>query len=157
MTKFSRQGFSLGPGGGDRLSYGGQQLLYKVRGEQTQGRLGVVEFQMPPRLEGPPLHTDGHDELFIVAAGEMTFQLDEEVLEAPAGSLVFVPEGVRHTFANRQDAPARLLTLFSPGGFERLFEQVVEMSGDGPPDMAKVLALGASYGTNYVGQPKWRL
>jgi len=43
-------------------------------------------------------HTEdsGHEELYVVVAGRATFTLDGEELDAPAGTLVFLPEhGVR--------------------------------------------------------------
>ncbi|HEY7705658.1 MAG TPA: hypothetical protein VH968_00635 [Gaiellaceae bacterium] len=40
---------------------------------------------------------DGHEELYLVYRGRAAFELDGKRVEAPAGSFVFVPPGVRRT------------------------------------------------------------
>lgn len=44
-----------------------------------------------------------------------------------AGSYVWKPRGVLHTFWNPGPEPARILEVMTPAGFERLFEQVAEL------------------------------
>ena len=53
----------------------------------------------------------GFDETFYVLAGELTFQLGDERLAAPAGTLVFAPGETPHTFANLSGIEARVLPL----------------------------------------------
>jgi len=151
-----RQARLIRPGEGPQLDYPGQELYYKLRGDDTQGRLSIVEFVMPAGLEGPPLHTDNHDEVFIVLNGDMTFQVGDNVVQAGDGSIVFAPENARHTFANHAVRPARFLVMFSPAGFEGFFAEVLEAVAGGPLDPAKVLPISTRYGTNYLGLPKWR-
>ena len=38
--------------------------------------------------------------------------------------MVFVPGGVTHTFANRQDEPATMLVIMTPAGFEGYFQDM---------------------------------
>lgn len=40
---------------------------------------------------------DAHEELYVVLSGRARFELDGETRDAPAGSLVFVPPGVKRT------------------------------------------------------------
>jgi tetratricopeptide (TPR) repeat protein len=40
---------------------------------------------------------DGHEELYLVLRGQARFELDGERVDAPTGTLVFVPPGVRRT------------------------------------------------------------
>jgi mannose-6-phosphate isomerase-like protein (cupin superfamily) len=42
---------------------------------------------------------DGIEELYIVLGGRARFEIDGETVDAPAGTLVFVPEGNRTAFA----------------------------------------------------------
>lgn len=49
------------------------------------------------------------------------FRLGDEVVDAPARSMMFVPRGVPHCFQNAGDEPGRLLIVFSPSGMERFF------------------------------------
>jgi len=55
--------------------------------------------------------------------------LGEEVLEAGPGDLVFKPRDQWHTFWNAGDAPARILEIIAPAGFERFFSELVDLGG----------------------------
>ncbi len=52
-------------------------------------------------------------------AREIGVALGEDEIQAPAGTFVLVPPGVRHTFANRSTHEARLLNIHAPAGFDR--------------------------------------
>jgi hypothetical protein len=64
-----------------------------------------------------------------VLEGALRISLAGVVREAPAGSFVFIPKGVRHTWQNRGDRAARLLAGFTPAapGMERFFQQAAEL------------------------------
>ncbi len=69
----------------------GGPLTFKVRGDQTNGALTVLENTVAPD-EGPPLHVHANeDESWYVLDGHLRFKLDAEIHSAPAGSFVFVP------------------------------------------------------------------
>ena len=156
MTDPFREGYVVQPGEGKYVTWGPNRARFKVRGEDTQGRLSIVEFELGVGIGGPPLHTDNHDELFYVLDGEVTFQVEDAIIEAATGALVFAPEGVLHAFENRGSSTAQLLIMFSPGGFERYFEELSLLADAGPLDMSKVAPIAARHGTNYVGMPLWR-
>ena len=61
----------------------------------------------------------------------MTFQVGEATHTLPAGSFVFVPHGVAHTFWNAGLEPARQLTFFTPSGIEDFFEALGELRAEG--------------------------
>ncbi len=66
--------------------------------EQTGEAYVVMIGAMPAGDPGPPLHIHPHtDEAFYIAEGEMTFQLEDRVVVAGAGTFVFVPRGMIHT------------------------------------------------------------
>jgi quercetin dioxygenase-like cupin family protein len=95
-----------------------------LRGEQSDGVIGLVENVVPPRWEGPPLHHHAFDEAFYVLDGELTFQLGDELLTAGPGALVFAPRDAHHTLANLSDTEARYLLVCTPAGFERYFDRL---------------------------------
>jgi quercetin dioxygenase-like cupin family protein len=108
-----------------------------VRSEQSSGRVGIVESVMPPGAGGPPLHKHDFDEAFYVLEGELTFQLDGELVEFGAGELAFAAGGEPHTFTNRGDVPARFLIVITPAGFEREFaRRAARKQGVEPPEWA---------------------
>jgi len=143
----------VGPGEGPtvRGPVGGP-LTFKVRGEQTGGRMTALENTVPPG-EGPPLHThDAEDEAWYILEGELRFSLDGVTASAPAGSFVFVPRGVPHCFRNVGDRPARLLVVFTPSGMERFFDRIAAL-GDGPVDPAAFREIGGDVGMDVLGPP----
>ena len=74
---------------------------------------------LAPQGHGSPLHVHTReDEWFYVLEGEMTFWVDGQVSVAPAGSFVFGPKGLPHTFIVSSEV-ARFLLVTEPAGFER--------------------------------------
>jgi mannose-6-phosphate isomerase-like protein (cupin superfamily) len=63
----------------------------------------------------PPLHFHAqHAECFFVLEGELTFRLEDRELWAGAGTWVFVPPDVVHTFSVTGDTPAHFLDIHAP-------------------------------------------
>ena len=77
-----------------------------------------------------PLHRHAReDEYSYVLEGSMGALLGDEELVAGPGDLVFKPRNQWHTFWNAGDAPARILEIISPAGFEKYFDELVELGG----------------------------
>src|ERR1700755_642504 len=96
----------------------GGSLAVRLRREQTDGSLGLVEQQIPAGYPGPAMHVHpDFDETFYVIEGELGFRVGDQAYEAGPGSVAFVPRGTPHTFANPGQEPARSLVLATPGGF----------------------------------------
>src|SRR5438105_6169759 len=94
----------------DQETAASPSLRVHLRGGDSDGRLGLIEFPIGPREDGPPLHMHPtHGEGFYVLEGEVTLQVRDELITARAGTLAFAPPGTAHTFANRRDREARLL------------------------------------------------
>jgi hypothetical protein len=64
--------------------------------------------------------------------GSVSKPLEEAVHEAPAGSFVFLPRDVPHTWQNGGETRARILVVFTPAapGMERSFERAAELPDD---------------------------
>ena len=63
------------------------------------------------------------------------------------GDLIFKPRNQWHTFWNAGDTPARILEIISPAGFERYFDELIELLPKaGPPDPTAIGGLAARYG-----------
>ena len=127
------QSVVLAPGAGRDISLGpaGTVTLKAVTAD-SGGTLSAYEFVTPPATAGPPLHLHRTwDEAFYILEGEMTFLIDGRTHCAPAGSFVFVPRGILHTFWNAGDTPAKQLVVFTPAGIEAYFEEVTRVLADG--------------------------
>jgi quercetin dioxygenase-like cupin family protein len=70
---------------------------------------------------------DGHEEMYVVLRGHATFRLDEEEVDAPAGTLVFIRPGtLRTAFATEDDTAilavgAKAGEVFAPSPWEDIF------------------------------------
>jgi tetratricopeptide (TPR) repeat protein len=58
----------------------------------------------------------GHEELYVVVAGRATFTIDGEALDAPAGTLVFLPEPAARRHALAQDDGTTVLAIGGEAG-----------------------------------------
>jgi quercetin dioxygenase-like cupin family protein len=128
----------------------GADVVFKARGEQTDGTLTAFETVVGPG-DGPPLHTHANEgESVYVLDGEMRFKLRDEIQAAPAGLFVFIPRGAPHTWQNVGDGPARILIHFTPSGMERFFDGFAALEAPGP---AAFETVGAEVGVDVVGPP----
>jgi len=108
----------LGPGEGRAYDLGAMRGVFKL---DADGYC-VSEWSVEPGGPGPGPHRhDGYEELFIVAAGTMSFLVGERWVDAAAGTFLRVPAGVTHDFTNRTSEPARIFNVSVPGGFEAEF------------------------------------
>jgi quercetin dioxygenase-like cupin family protein len=109
----------------------------RLRSEESNGHVAVIENIISASFAGPPLHVHDFDEAFYVLDGELTFQLEDEVLTRGRDELAFAPRGVPHTFANLSGAGARVLIVCTPAGFERYFARMAaKQDGIEPPPWA---------------------
>ena len=151
---------ALSTGEGEALWFLGQLVTIKSSSESTAGRVGVTET-LAPRGSGSPLHVHhNEDEWFYVIEGELTFWVGGHVITAPAGSFVYGPREVPHTFIVSSEQ-ARFLLVVEPAGFEgfvRALGQpaqalVIPSPATEPPDVAAMAALAAEYGIEILGPP----
>lgn len=130
----------------------GGPTTIKIRSEDTDGSFALLENLIAPG-EGPPLHVHGaEDEMWYVLDGHFRFRVDERILDAPAGSFVFVPRGTAHCLQNTSDAPARLMVMFTPAGMERFFEEHATLPA-GPIDPAVYREIARRSGMSVAGPP----
>lgn len=121
-----------GPDGGETVDLAGIRMRILEDGRTTEHRLGVGEITVPPHTDGPPQHRHArHDESFYVVSGTARFTVGDTSYEAPAGTLVMVPPGTPHTFANPGEEPAVLLNTFTPDLYVQYFRDLRDMIADG--------------------------
>ena len=125
-------------------------------GAATDGQAIFGEARLPPRTGGPSLHVhEREDEAAYVIEGVLSVQVGDSTFEAGPGTLVWLPRGEPHTFANLGDAEVRVFGVTTPAGLEGMFEeQGAYFAGlTGPPDEDVVAGIGAKYGVRVVGPP----
>lgn len=149
-----------GPDQGEARWFLGQLVTIKSSTESTAGRVGVTET-LAPRASGSPLHVHhNEDEWFYVIEGELTVWVGGQVIVAPAGSFVYGPQDIPHTFTVTSDQ-ARFLLVVEPAGFENFVRTLSEPAArleippapTEPPDMEAMLQVAAEYGLEILGPP----
>ncbi len=127
----------------------GHTFSFKASASDTAGAFSVIEI-VQRRGGEPPLHVHHReDEAFYLLVGAMTFYVGEHRLPATAGSFVFLPRGVPHTFTVDGDGEARVLQLCSPPGLEQFFRDW----GERPLDVEAMAQALAAYQVELVGPP----
>ena len=94
-----------------------------LTGEDTAGRLCLIDMHVPPG-GGPPPHRRDFEETFAVLEGELevTFRGAKSVVRA--GQTIHVPANAPHQFHNVSDKPMRMLCTCAPAGQEKFFLEV---------------------------------
>jgi pimeloyl-ACP methyl ester carboxylesterase/quercetin dioxygenase-like cupin family protein len=135
----------VGPGDGEMTLNGPIRMRILEDGGTTQHRLGVGEITIAPHTEGPVQHRHAqHDEGFYVVSGTARFTVGDASHDVGPGTLVMVPPGAPHTFANPGDEPAVLLNTFTPDLYVQYFRDLRDMVAAGRPmtDDAVVEVMG---------------
>jgi quercetin dioxygenase-like cupin family protein len=151
---------ALGPGEGEHFWFFGGLTTIKADGAGTGNSMLLTE-QSAPRGSGSPLHVHhNEDEWFYVLEGELTIWVAGQTIVAPAGSFVFGPRDVPHTFIVSSEE-ARFLLVTQAAGFEGFIRALgtpapraeIPPAPVAPPDIEPVLQAAAAHGLEILGPP----
>lgn len=127
----------------------GESTSLLVTGEQTGGRVALLETTVTGTQE-LPLHAHIHeDELIYVVHGEVTFYRDGMRLEGPAGTCVLLPKGSEHTY-RVASSEARLLVMLMPAGLERYYQELDDVT-ETTHYTERLITVSAKYGVRMTG------
>jgi mannose-6-phosphate isomerase-like protein (cupin superfamily) len=137
------------PGAGELIDLGPAKIRILEDGSTTAHRLGIGEITLAPHSEGPPQHRHAqHDEGFYVVSGTARFTVGDTGYDAPPGTLVMVPPGTPHTFANPGDEPLVMVNTFTPDLYVQYFRDLRAMiEADGPPTPQATVEVMRRYAT----------
>jgi quercetin dioxygenase-like cupin family protein len=120
----------VGPRAGKSGFLGSIGVRFMIDGAETGGGFSLVEHPMSAHALAAPLHRHTReDEYTYVLEGRVGALLGDEALVGSPGDLIFKPRNQWHTFWNAGDQPARILEIISPAGFERFFDELVDLGG----------------------------
>jgi mannose-6-phosphate isomerase-like protein (cupin superfamily) len=136
----------VGPRDGKAGFLGSIGVRFMIDGNEASERFSLVEHPMGPRALAAPLHRHmREDEYSWVIEGRVGALLGDDVVIGEPGDLIFKPRNQWHTFWNAGDEPARILEIISPAGFERFFEELVDLGGVTHADPEALAELCARY------------
>jgi len=145
---------------GDAWWYGNSFVDFLIPSAVTGGCIAVFRMTMPEGFS-PPRHIHTReDEVFLVEAGDVCFDIEGRRLLAGPGTSVFMPRGAVHTF-RVQSETATMLGVMTPGHFDGLFcelgvpaeRRALPEPGTVPFDVARVMDEQRRRGTEVVGPP----
>jgi quercetin dioxygenase-like cupin family protein len=121
-------GFVIGRYEGRQLP-GAFKALIKVRAEDTNGVMAVLEETLPPHALIPP-HDHENDVWVYVLSGQIGVLVGDEIEIASTGSWALKPRSVVHAMWNAESEPATVIEVLTPAGTERWFEEVTQLADD---------------------------
>lgn len=143
------------PGDGKVLRALGDEVTVLLSGEQTGGAFTMVQVVSPPG-GGPPPHCHTHeDEWFLVVEGRAELWQEGTWTEVPAGTAIFLPRGVPHTYRNCGDVPLRMIVHAAPAGFEVFFGRLAE-AFETPENVepARIAEIASEHGIFFLPPPE---
>jgi len=138
--------------------YNGTLVTFLLTGEDMQGQFALLEIWGRNGSTPPPHIHHREDEIFYVLEGELTVTVGDRVLKATAGTTVFLPRNVPHSFTI-DSAEGRMLVMLSPAGFEGWFKDfsvpapsmaLPPIADVDPRDIARMLEAAPRYGLEFV-------
>ena len=133
----------VAPGEGLAYDWSQDHVTVKTPVELTAGRVSVVEDILKPGFHLPAHRHRSMTEIFYILDGEVSFVFDDQSVTATAGATVTVPADTRHEVMSA--GGGRLLTIFTPGGFDRYLAELATLTPAELDDAHGIRALGERY------------
>jgi quercetin dioxygenase-like cupin family protein len=146
------KGIVVPAGGGKHLdmSAPGRFAALKLLGDETSGSIMLFEETVPAGTKSLyHLHRDS-DEVAWVLAGEVTFQVGDEVSVGGPGTCAFFPRNVPHAWKSTGRDTGRIVFLYTPASAGGYVEELLTRP-PGSMDDAERKALRERYRWEIVG------
>lgn len=130
-------------GRGPDYDWSQDHISVKTPMELTDGRVSVVEDVLKPGFHLPAHRHRSMVEIFYILDGDVTFAFEDETVIATPGTTVTVPANTRHEVTCPDGG--RLVTIFTPGGFERYLAELADLNREQLDDADFVRELGERY------------
>ena len=139
------------PGEGKALWMLGGLYEVKAAGQETDGKLTIIEMTIPAGM-GPPPHTHPGGEAVYVLEGKVRYHIGDDAVEGGPGSFFYIPEGTWENFEPTEQI--RVLVIYAPGGIDEFFAEVgepattreVPPAPEGPPDVEALIGAAERHG-----------
>lgn len=122
------------------------KMFVEASGEETNGSTAVLRIFVPPGEGAAPHVHSREDEVFTIVRGHYRFRHGDEEVDAPAGTALFMPKGIPHTFRNIGSEPGEHILTLIPAGLEKMFREVSDAGLQMQQDAARYAEVAAKYG-----------
>lgn len=132
-------------GGGPSYDWTNDHICVKTTCDHADGRVTVVEDRLKPGFHLARHYHKRMTEIFYILEGEVTFNFSDESVVASRGVTINIPPNVVHEVTSKEGA--RLITVFSPGGFDTYLAKLSTMTEEQFADAALMRTLSEEYDT----------
>jgi len=132
-------------GKGEDYDWSNDHVYVKTTVELTQGRVTVVEDTLKPGFHLARHYHKKMTEIFYVLDGEVAFEFDDEPAPtlATAGVVINIPPRIWHQVTSAKGA--KLITVFTPGGFDKYLSEMAPLTADQFADQELMTRLAEKY------------
>lgn len=131
------------PSAGTDYDWTNDHIYVKTVGAFSDGRVSLVEDTLKPGFHLARHYHKKMTEVFYILEGEMTVIFDDETVVATAGTTINVPPNVWHEA--KSEHGAKMLSLFSPAGFEDYLAEMATLSDEQFADAPFMQSLAEKY------------
>lgn len=139
--------------GGKTVNVLGIPMRIRIHGRDTGGTLSLVESRDVPGGGPPPHIHHREDETFQILEGDYEFTVAGKSFVANAGSTIFAPRGIPHTYRYLGQTTGRLLCTITPSGFEGFFEAIGALTPQQQQDIPQVMETARKFGLEILPPP----
>ena len=132
-------------GGGPSYDWANDHICVKTTCDHADGRVTVVEDTLKPGFHLARHYHKKMTEIFYLLEGQVSFNFKDEAVVASRGMTINIPPNVTHEVISEKGA--RLITVFSPGGFDKYLEEMAAMTEAQFADGVLMRTLAEKYDT----------
>ena len=129
--------------GGREYDWTNDHIYVKTPADLTGGRVTVVVDTLKPGFHLARHYHKEMTEVFFILEGEITFVFGAETVVATPGVTVTIPPNVVHEALSERGG--KMITVFSPGGFDRYLEKLSSLSEAQSQDAGFMQSLAEKY------------
>ena len=130
-------------GEGKEFRWKSDHAYVKISSEDSGGRYTMIEDNLTTEFHLPRHLHKTHAETFYVVSGVVEFQVQDRTILLSGGDTLHIPANEPHEVHCRE--AARMLTLYQPGGLEKLFDAYAAMSDAEMADPEKLRAVDLAH------------
>lgn len=130
-------------GQGQDYDWANDHIFVKTTLNLTDGRVTVVEDTLKPGFHLARHHHKKLTEIFYILEGEIEFIFDNATVISTPGMTINIPPALWHEV--KCERGGKLLTIFSPGGFDKYLTELASLNDEQFSDAAFTASLAQKY------------
>ena len=143
----------------ETIKIGSLGIRFLLTGDDSNSNMSVFEVLVPAgqKLAAPAHKNDAYEETLYGIEGVLTWTVDGKPIEVGPGQALCIPRGAVHRFDNLGNEDVKQLAIISPAiispAYFREAAEVINATGGGPPDRAKMMEVFRRHGMTVAAPP----